>query len=142
MSLNKETAFALFEYDVVATVATGTIFIEPFLISSLQNLAEFIGGVPVWGHQLASQLPHVAEEIRKQQPFFDTLANEIEKRKVNGDSPPECLEWYQATKKEYITQYGEFVKLNKVNCLEMVNPEDYFDERNTFPDDSDRIIKL
>ena len=140
MSLEENYNFALFEYDVVATVVTGTIFIESYLTSSLQNIAEFVGGVPVFGHQLESQLPHIAYEIKKQQPFFNTLAIEVEKQKENDNL---SREWYQEKKREYIRQNGEYdewVKLNKANCLEMVNPEDFFDERNTFPDDPDRII--
>lgn len=136
---NDKMPFAFFEYDVVATVATGTIFIVPFLTSSLQNIAEFVSGVDIYGHQLPSQLPLIAEEIKKQQPFFEELDSEVQKRKQNNTL---TKEWYDEKKKQYTSSNGELVKLKRMPYFEMVDPTDIYDERNTFPDDEDRIIKF
>ena len=131
--------FAFFEYDVVATVATGTIFINPLLMSSLQNVAEFVSGVPIYGHQLESQLPLIAEEIKSQHPYFDELDTEVKERKKDNTL---TKDWYNNKKKQYVTDYGEFVKLRRMSYFEMVDPSDVDDDRNTFPDDEDRIIKF
>lgn len=138
--MSKETVdFAFFEYDVVATIATGKIFMDPLIMSSLQNLAEFVAGVPIYGHQLGSTLPIIAEEIKKQHPFFQKLDDEIQKRCQNNTL---TKEWYDKKKNQYILEKGEFIKLEVMPYFEMVNPADFYDERNTLPDDKDRIIKL
>lgn len=138
MSTDK-VPFALFEYDVVATVATGKIFIEPLIMSSLQNVAEFVAGVPIWGHQLESQLPLIAEEIKRQHPYFEKLDAEI---RIKTHDNTLTRAWYYEKKKQYVSENGELIRLERMPYFELVDPFDTSDERNSFPEDENRIMKF